>query len=382
MSEHPILTHLARIRIATSERQTSLFRMLQERFGYEGESDTVYNFDAEISNSLLDSHFTRMSKKTLQNYAEDAQRGVAFLKGHNWRELPLGYSLSGDLQEVEGKHRVVSGFYTVLGSSDINDMVHRMKAGLVRDVSVGFGGGSYTCDICGRDYWDWDCRHIPGLKYEEKRGDETVTVLSTFTIDDARLSEVSGVFDGSTPDAMILRAQRVAEAGLLTPQQIDILENRYRVALPHKTVVAVPEIPKERKMEEATKDFERMKVVLVRTKTLTQEQVDTLDDTTLASAIEQLGERFSVAEAQAAEGRQYRKDLLEAALAEGVRAYGNEFEMETYRSHLENAPLALIKRQTADWKKTADAEIPAGRNSVDKEDRKSVVNTVPDAAFA
>lgn len=93
MNEEFALTHKARIKVASAERSAALFETLQERFGYDGDAKSVYPFDAEISNSLLDSHFTRMSPKTLKNYAEDSQKGVAFLQGHNWRGSAIGYSL-------------------------------------------------------------------------------------------------------------------------------------------------------------------------------------------------------------------------------------------------------------------------------------------------
>lgn len=384
MSEQVLLTHLAKIRVASLERSQSLFEMLQQRFGYDGDINSIYSFDAEISNNLLDSHYTRMSVKTLHNYAEDAQKGVAFLQGHQWRGTAIGYSLSGEYQTTDSKNRVLAGFYTVLGMQATDDLVKRIKSGLSRDVSVGFSGGSYTCDICGRDIWDWDCRHVPGLKYEEKRGDETYEVISTFTIDNARLSEVSDVFDGSTPDAMILRAQKVVQAGGVTPEQIDILEQRYRMSMRSQTQwdmgnlgLIKKEEPKERKMtvEESLK-----------------ESMDTLDkirselglkeDEAILEGVVKLKGRVKELEPQAEEGLQYRKDLLKTALEEGVRAYGNDFEMETYRSHLENAPLALIKRQTADWKRTADAELVAGRQSQEKEQKRTVTSPVPDSAFA
>lgn len=384
MNEEFALTHKARIKVASAERSAALFETLQERFGYDGDAKSVYPFDAEISNSLLDSHFTRMSPKTLKNYAEDSQKGVAFLQGHNWRGSAIGYSLSGEYQEASDKKRVIAGFYTVLGMNDTDNLVKRIKSGLSRDVSVGFGGGSYTCDICGRDIWDWDCRHIPGVEYTEKRGDEEYKVISTFTIDDARLSEVSDVFDGSTPDAMILRAQRMAAAGILTEKQIDALESRYRVALPHKKVVVVRDmgnlgpIPKEeRKMTE--EEFQKEAVAVlgnVRTE-LGLKEGDSLLDNVVA-----LKNRVKELEPQAEDGRAYRKDLIDGAIESGVRAHGNDFDATMYRTTLENLPLASIKRMAADWEKSAKAALPAGRSTVDTEQRAPIDSLVSDEAYA
>ena len=380
--ENAVFSHIARVRTVGAARIQELLTFIREKDLMDEavmEEFPPYIWRAEISNNLLDSHYTRMSKRTLENYAADAEGGVAFLSGHNWRELPLGYSLSGAF-EAGDKMRVLSEFYTVRGLTQTDDLIARMQTGLVRDVSVGFHGGTYTCDICGRDIWDWDCRHVPGLMYEEKKGDTVEQVLSTFTIDDARLSEVSAVFDGSTPDAMILRATHVAETGGLTPKQVEILENRYRITLPAKKVIA---IPKERKMEGlSAEQVVRIKELMSRSGHFVETDWDALDADGVMRGIEKLTTDMRGLQSQAAEGRQYRTDLVAEAIAEGVRAYGNDFDTDTYRSTLESAPLATVKRMRDDWKKSANAGLPAGRSSVDVQEQGAVVSFVPDEAYS
>lgn len=376
-----ILSHPARIR-AVSDADTLMAR-LGERYALEPNTE-VYLWRAEISNDLLDSHFTHMAESTLRNYAADAQAGVAFLKGHDWRALPIGYSLDATYEEGERK-RVVADFYTVAGLPETDDLIKRMKAGILRDVSVGFHGGTMTCDLCSRDFWS--CPHIPGLKYETKEGDTVRTQLATFTIEDARLSEVSGVFDGSTPGAMILKAQE--RAGDLTPDQVRILEQRYRVKLPAgKRVFAGVEIPTGQmpgKADDMHEDeVKRIQAVFARA------GVDDPGD--IATSIEQLGSKLDEATKrvneltpQAADGRQYRSDLVAEALAEGVRAQGQDFDKPTYEAMLANAPIATIKRMRDDWKKIGDERFQGGRQSVDEstapDEQVEAVAFMPDSAF-
>lgn len=358
-----VLSHVARVE--RSFLSDSLREKLKER-DIELDENDLYFFRAEISNNLLDSHFTHMSERTLQNYAEDASNGVAFLRGHNWKELPLGYSVSAQY-ETGTKQRTVADFYTVPGMSDTDDLIKRLKAGLVRDVSVGFHGGRAICDLCGQDFWD--CRHFPGLKYEEKDGDTIKTQLATFTIDDARLSEVSGVFDGSTPEAMVLKAQRAAKAGQLTRQQVALLENQYRVALPATRTFAVSQ-PKEQEMEFDT------------TQVRTLLKVDS--DEKIVEGIQALQKRVAELEPQAKDGLAYREDLVQDALKEGVRAQGAEFDKPTYEEMLRTSPLTLVKRFRDDWKKVADKALPAGRSTTDEGEqtrKPTKVDAVPDAAF-
>lgn len=396
MSEDLLLSHLARVSLITKREQEGLLTLLKDRDSLD---DSVaaefppFFFRAEISNDLLDSHFTHMSEKTLRNYAEDSNRGVAFLKGHNWRELPLGYSLDGTYEEST-KKRVVSNFYTVTGLSETDDLIARMKTGLVRDVSVGFHGGMMLCDICGLDFWD--CRHYPGLKYETKEGDTVKTELATFTIEDARLSEVSAVFDGSTPEAMILKAQRAAKAGELTAEQVDLLEKRYRVALPatkshfvgvNVAPTALPDVTQDRKVTVMNEEeLQRLRNILAIHGWIDEgEERTTADAKTVIGVVELCMKRFKEIEPLAEDGKQYREDLIKEALVEGVRAQGNDFDKELYESTLNGASLAVIKRMKTDWQRIADKIIPAGRTSVDSDERQEPVrvkpNLIPDSAY-
>lgn len=203
---------------------------------------------AEVSNDRLDSYFTRMSESTLRNYEEDANTGVSFQNSHRTDELGLGRSLQARFYGPQGNgvSRLEVTFYTLRGlrltNLSTDDFIRGVRSGIVRDVSVGFYGGRYVCSICGRDMLkDWDCTHVPGMKYDmvdPATGRRQSDQLSFAWVDDARLAEVSAVYEGSTPGAAILKATREAEAGRLTPIARTVIEQRYRVALPGKRVVS------------------------------------------------------------------------------------------------------------------------------------------------
>lgn len=382
MDEIELITHMARVRLVkNSDEWAGLVDRSKQRFDLDADDKDIFTFRAEISNDLLDSHFTHMAASTLNNYAVDAEKGVAFLKGHDHRSLPIGYSVEGKLEQDGPKQRVIAGFYTVRGLADTDDLIFRMQKGLVRDVSVGFNGGRMVCDLCGADFWE--CRHYPGLKFEEKKGDTVSTKLSTFTIEDARLSEVSGVFDGSTPDAGLIKAQRAAKAGELTQEQVHLLEQRYRIHLPVTTVRAGSglEFTKEKKMED--KDLERIRHALVIAKVVSEVDAKAADEGQLVEHVEKLSQRLTALEPQAADGRQYRTDLVNEALSEGVRALGNEFDKTAYESLLTSAPLATVKRMRDDWKKAAGAALPPGRATSESNGQKPAKKTsrVPDTAY-
>ena len=217
---------------------------------FEQEGRAPYFWPAEVSNGRLDSWFTRMAKSSLKNYAKDSDRGVAILPGHDHRTLPYGYSLRGQFFEASADDaesaRVVTHSYTVpnlvLAGVNTTDVIDGMKAGLIRDVSIGFHGGEYICSICGRDMLtDWDCYHWPGMMYSVTEGYDEKTgkpqkseekVLCTASVENAGLSEISHVYDGATPNAMILRAEFAVAERIIKPEVIEQLEQRYRHRLP------------------------------------------------------------------------------------------------------------------------------------------------------
>lgn len=372
--DNQILSHPARVHLM-AESRAALVQQARLVLGDELPDEDIFVFRAEISNDLLDSHFTHMDESTLRNYNDDATLGVAFLRGHNWKELPIGYSMNSLLEDTAGRKRVVTDFYTVRGLPDTNDLIHRLKTRLVRDVSVGFGGGTMRCDICTNDFWE--CRHWPGMKYEVKDGDVIRDVVATFTIEDAHLSEVSGVFDGSTPQAMVLKAERFAAAGLLTQDEAYKLERQYRVNLPlTRSFGGVDPKSKEKKMEEETevrtldgKQLQKVVDALALRGILPEEQRKTVKPDEIVTYVRLACERIKTLEPLAEDGRNYRTQLVADALAQGVRCQGEKFNQDSYRAILETAPLTTVRQMHDDWKEIADKVLPAGRRTANDEDR-------------
>jgi hypothetical protein len=223
-------------------------------------------FGAEISSNRLDAYFTRMAPTSLRNYAADAQAGVSFQDSHCTDRLGLGRSLTGIYEEGgedavspsngqpapagERLARTLADFYTIAGLADTDPFITRLRAGIARDVSVGFYGGegfAFRCSICNRDMMrNWDCFHVPGMRYEvrDPAGNITGQETAFAWVENAHLAEVSAVYDGATPGAAVLKAQQEADGGRMRPEVARMLEQRYRgigLRLPaaHKTGAGV-----------------------------------------------------------------------------------------------------------------------------------------------
>lgn len=382
---------------------------------------TPFVFRAQISSSVMDAYYTRMSPRTtLKNFAADAEAGVSFQDSHRLNALGFGRSIQGEYlnaNDTGDPPRVQAAFYTLpglqLNGVSTDHLIDGIRSGIVKDVSVGFYGGSFICSVCGRDMLrDWDCPHIPGVEYEVRSDDgdslgPAVTKLAFAWVEDARLSEVSAVFDGATPGAAILKANQEAAAGRMRPEAVQLIEARYRIHLPSRRVLvpgveiqendmtkretqvttSAPVTPAASESEETTPAAaETERAVTPQappTETVSSDPWERA--TELTRQLDDARAEIARLRPLADDGRAYRADLVEQAITEGIRAYGNAFPVETYRAMLEGQSLEAIKRVREMHKEVADKAIPTGRTSVDRSEKAPAPtrkNDVPDAAFA
>ncbi len=381
-------------------------------------------FGAEISNRNLDAYFTRMAVSSLRNYAQDAERGVSFQNSHNTDELGMGRSISGQYDGDDTGGRVLAQFYTVpgirLGSVLTDDLIMGIRTGLVSDVSIGFYGGKHICGLCEQDLYRSNCPHIPGFEYDvDDPNDPKIkrVTVATATIEDANLAEVSAVYDGATPGAAIYKAQQELDAGRLQPKQARALEARYRIKLPGSsrmyagigegsmtakreaevttvtTSPAAATLTTEPAPTSATDSGELITGELlvvepdlepeVRALLITNGAPEKID---MHTAIRFLQREVKRMQPLAADGTDYRNDLVSEAIVEGVRAGMDEASCRTV---LQPAPLASIKSMRDSWRKLGDKNFTGGRKTVDGSDvpeqptppSHPKTNDLPDEAF-
>ena len=398
-----------------------------------GVPEDAFFFEAEISSTVLDAYYTHMGDSTLRNFARDADNGVALLDSHDGYKLGVGYSLSGRYEEEDSAGRVIVSFFIVPGlrfggnhsfaSSD--DYIRAIRSGVVRDVSVGFHGGRWVCDLCKQPYFGQGstCNHVAGWEYELERDGRLKRERCTVAILDANLSEVSLVYDGATPGAMILKAAQEAEAGRLSPAMVRQLERQYRVRLPQpkqpsagfrvttrgaditevlldvindrpatggtpaghgqgddmnkedvEVQIDVEEAKGQAENNEARATIEAVRTAMAETRAPAGITLDTAVrwlGAQLTETNRQLEEsRAEVARLQplADQGRAYREELINRAVAEGVRALGEKFPEETYRAMLANAPLEHVRQVKETFAVQAAVRFPGGRQTQDAPD--------------
>lgn len=418
----------------------------------------------QASSSRRDSYHTKMHPSSLKNYAKDAKDGVMFLDSHVKRQLGYGQSvfgeyIEGDIEDDKKPAVMMADFFTIpgirLNAVDTDSFIEAVRSGVIRDVSIGFIPGTFECSICKGDPYDWwsmECMHIPGAFYD-KTGKEITSKSKGGTqafawVKDARLSEVSAVFDGATPGAHVEKAKYLVDRGVLSRSSAVMVERQLSVRLPTAPILVPTFAVKDGKLTleagEAIVDGQRLtpgtevpmgkefrrlaaqnreqpesdppttpqeNAAETETETppapepvendapaneqssetegenaMTEEEIRALTqraekaESTLAAitvaARAAAGsdatdtDPLAVINAQRARiteltpladmGRRYREQTIKDALEEGVRAYGTDWSVETYREMLEGLNIEHIERLRDDWKKQAAATIPAG----------------------
>ena len=208
----------------------------------EGED---YIIPACISSTTVDSHHSRMDlDTTLNNFVAEATAGVVTMDSHN-NQCGLGNTQEGRLKEeqVWAELTVVPDTpLSALASYPNTDIFIKMiRRGKIRDVSIGASGGTWECNICGKDMWrSGRCYHWPGIVYQIEQDDGSFKEMTCIAIiKDAHLSEVSFVYSGANPDAKIIentdlvihRAHSHANDGQLDQKQLTYLNKRFGAEL-------------------------------------------------------------------------------------------------------------------------------------------------------
>lgn len=425
--------------ILKSNRLTDqeLFQIVTDKFAREASAlniADIYFFPAEISNQNLDSYYTKMAESSLRNYSEDSNSGVAFQNSHKSRELGVGYVIHGEY--IEQDKRVLADIYTVRGIKlnadlDTDNFIKGIEAGLIRDVSIGFKSGpgyKETCNLCGESYWSYDCRHIAGMMYEmaddptaDPTNQNTNEQMAFVWIENARLSEVSAVYDGATPDAMILtKARREQRAGRLSGRLQTEIQKRFHIDLhePRKTFGGseqrMDEKENERPILEDSQFEERSETNMTDLEKAQQAQIDAQAKTTLAegraveaeSKLTTAETRATTAEARVTEleaeiragadgidgleiaadakaedvvrsirshvdkiapmAKQadgFRSSAIDEAVKSGIRLFGDAFDEEKRRATLSKLELSEIQETAFDWDTRATEKFGKPRTS-------------------
>lgn len=409
----------------TPEQLEKINRLSKKQF----KPEDLFVFDAKfIGDGMVPDRFMKLDKALIEGFVEDAKNGdVAYMINHAWatwgpmRGLPnFGRVFDSWLAESNDlPDETVAQYGSIyIVRSDVekqgttaNQVIADIEAGILFDVSIGFGFRKAECSICGNDIRDWrKCEHLPGREYEGK----LCYIIAKPPGDEF---EVSSVFAGAYPTASVLSAVMSSDTADQTESLVALeVEDIKRVDAGAKIAMALGKreatlwVPKDAVQKRASfvvtekLDKEGGEQVAEEVKetaeqTVLQEQIEAAqavggEEPTTAVAewlsipkkavIEALGKEMDADTIirLAKDGLQLRAELIEDTLEWGVRAQGNAFAREFYYEMLSEPGRTIegIKNLREQFKAQAKEALKTGRATVPM-DKAAKVKHVPDEVF-
>lgn len=135
-------------------------------------AEEVFTFKAVLCDNNIDRHFEAFNENSLKQMASFFN-GRTFIKDHGWKAdnqvarvysaevtAPGGMSTTG-----EAYMQLVAKCYMVKTDSNA-DLIAEIKAGIKKEVSIGFRLGAAVCSVCGTDNMKTWCDHWGGREYD------------------------------------------------------------------------------------------------------------------------------------------------------------------------------------------------------------------------
>ncbi|OPX46404.1 hypothetical protein CLHUN_02200 [Ruminiclostridium hungatei] len=399
--------------------------------------DEVFAFsNKSAGDMLIPGRSIRLSPEFLQQCVKDAQFGVSFMFNHSWSQfgskgVPYGKVFDGRTQPDTENGETISmslDKYIIRDDEAVdgvsaNALIKRIETGVLSDTSIGWGTDTMVCSICGMNYYGGKCSHWKGATYEMADGTKkkcTVLAMPSSVIlqnSNTNLYEESIVWDGAYPGASLSNDGDVIENPNGKFVVIDdykslnagtvVLGQYYNGKLTtmvkksdHKKVFALKggENPMNEKLknmlgtlgvayEEGKTTFEELcnqlaeKWAAIPQVEAKEGEVDSY--MTEEHAKEKLGKELSADEVLklAKEGLDYHKQVVDEAIAMGVRAQGNGFPAETWKTTFSTMGTGAIKDIMKTFEAQAKAEIPAGRFTNPEAGQQKQAQSIPDEAF-
>lgn len=336
--------------------------------------EDVFTFSGICSNDRLDAYATRMDPATtLKNYVEDLIRGVPLQEGHDIRKSPYGRSYDAEYEtsmNTGNDVNAVRGHWYMIRNINVNgvptnDEIRAINGGIKKDMSVGFMDEWYRCSSCGRDLFDWECPHMPGLEDENGR-------MTFAWVVDARLREVSTVYNGATPGAYIDKARAYVQQGQLSQKNILKLERQYQIRLDDgKRSIFMPkkEGNKLNILEQIREALKNNTVEKARIYEVLQSEGEPFRQPDDIAIRNELGDKANTEsirtlKKEAEMGRQYVTDLIDKVVQARIKVQGTEFDSEKYKQMLVRVnDVEFLKDELKSYEKLALEKFVPGRQT-------------------
>lgn len=333
-------------------------------------ADEIFVYQGVISSDAMDSYFTKMdAETTLRNYANDLVKGTPLMTYHETAQSPIGRSFDSEFTVNEEGKAIVRGLFYIVRNVAINgdntdNIIRQIETGTLTEMSVGFGGMNlwYKSSYDGKDIFD--SRYYPGDKDENGN-------LVYYYIMDANLREVSLVYKGACPDAVIERIRNDLPEMEDAERQLEKYEQRFNVRIDMPNIRAKKE-GKRMNIEEVVRAIKGGQ--LDRSELLKSLKVEVLTDAQ-RSILDELGDDASV---ETIRSLKEKAELGETAINEKLEslvkartAVGQEFDQESYKKHMRAMGVEFIEEQTRMFEELKQAKFEPGRQTKNKDDKRN-----------
>lgn len=333
-------------------------------------ADEIFVYQGVISSDAMDSYFTKMdAETTLRNYANDLVKGTPLMTYHETAQAPIGRSFDSEFTVNEEGKAIVRGlFYIVrdvaINGDNTNNIIRQIETGTLTEMSVGFGGMNlwYKSSYDGKDIFD--SRYYPGDKDENGN-------LVYYYIMDANLREVSLVYKGACPDAVIERIRNDLPEMEDAERQLEKYEQRFNVRIDMPNIRTKKE-GKRMNIEEVVRAIKGGQ--LDRSELLNSLKVNVLSDDQ-RSVLDELGDDVSV---ETVRSLKEKAELGEMAINEKLEslvkartAVGQEFGQESYKKNMRAMGVEFIEEQTRMFEELKQAKFEPGRQTKNNDDKRS-----------
>lgn len=342
-------------------------------------AEDVFVYQGIISSDAMDSYYTKMDAETsLRNYANDLKAGTPLMTYHETSQSPIGRSFDSSIDVKEDGKTVVRGLFYIVRHTKINgestdDLIRQIETGTLTEMSVGFGGINlwYKSSYDGKDIYE--SRYYPGDKDENGN-------LVYYYIMDATLREVSLVYKGACPDAVVERIRNDLPNMEDAERQIQKYETRFNVRI---------DMPKQRSKEGKRMNIEEItraveKGDLQRGELLKALKVDAITEGQ-RSILKELGEDASIETVRSLkEKAEIGERAFNEKLDELVKArvaIGQEFDQEKYKEQMRSMDVDFIEEQTRIFEDIKKAGFIPGRQTERKDEHNGQPMTFVSEAY-
>jgi hypothetical protein len=157
--------------------------------------EQIYCGSMALANNQYDRSWERFPEDYLKRFS-DTITGKSVMKGHNYRDLPVGRFYDSEVYKSGDRLDLVVNYFMMAD----DELVPKIKTGIIKGVSIGFNPDKRFCDIDGKDYDGWwndpddeePCFHIAGRTYQVE-GEQTRATV-TYGGDTNEVEAVEGSF--------------------------------------------------------------------------------------------------------------------------------------------------------------------------------------------